>query len=113
MPQPHYESDSLTSDDETDSTADPETDSLFDSCDDKTSATINSNKTIVVDESDSDSDASLFEDEVRHPPEYYLTAAAKVDVRRLRSRRYSPKTQDRLDWVKEHHDWYKQIIDRF
>jgi hypothetical protein len=102
MPQPHHETGSLTSDDETDSTADPETDSLFDSCDDKTSATINSNKTSLVDESDSD--VSLFEDEIRHPPEYYLTAAAKVDVRRLRSRRYSPKTQDRLDWVKEHHD---------
>lgn len=51
---------------------------------------------------DTDDDASLFDDEERHPPEYYLHEAANLDVQRLRQERYGPKTKDRLDWVKEH-----------
>ncbi|CAG8975500.1 hypothetical protein HYALB_00004819 [Hymenoscyphus albidus] len=112
MPQQHYEEGYQSSDDETRSVADTEADSLFDSCDDEPDVTKFSNPTSVADEPDSDTedDASLFEDEVRHPPEYYLAAAAKLDVRRLRSRRYSPRTQDRLDWVREQHDCYCTFI---
>ena len=51
---------------------------------------------------DTDDDASLFDDEVWHPPEYYLTGAANLNVNRLQQRRYSPRTQNWLDWVKEH-----------
>ncbi|KAM0124767.1 hypothetical protein ACHAO1_010922 [Botrytis cinerea] len=54
---------------------------------------------------DDDDDDDLFEGEVRrHPPEYYLAAAASLDVGRLRQKRYSPKTQIQLDTVKEHFD---------
>ena len=90
--------------DETDSTADSDTASLFDSSDDDetdiTSGADTDSPSEIDD--DSDDDASLFDDEVRHPPEHYLTAAANLNVQRLRHQRYSPKTQERLDWVKEH-----------
>jgi hypothetical protein len=66
-------------DDETDITSNPDTDSPSE-----------------IDD-DTDDDASLFDDEARHPPEHYLTEAANLDVQRLRQQRYDPKTQDRLD----------------
>jgi hypothetical protein len=92
-----------STDDETDSTTDADTDSLFDgSDDDETDITSGADTDSLSEIDDSDDDASLFDDEVRHPPEHYLTAAANLNVQRLRHQRYSPKTQDRLDWVKEH-----------
>jgi hypothetical protein len=51
---------------------------------------------------DTDDEESLFDDEERHPPEYYLDGAAKLDPKRLRQKRYRERTQARLDWVKEH-----------
>jgi len=106
-PSPYGE-DFLPSDDETGSTIDSDTDSLFDDSDDETDAT-----SVAETDSDTDDDASLFEDEVRHPPEHYLAEAAKVDVTRLRQRRYDPKTRKALDWVKEHHDQYEQYLSQF
>jgi hypothetical protein len=90
--------------DETDSTADADTDSLFDSSDDdETDITSNSDTDSPSEiDDDTDDDASLFDDEVQHPPEHYLTAAASLDVQRLRQQRFSDKTRDRLDVVKEH-----------
>jgi len=83
-------------------TADDETDSLFDESNSDTDDTEDTE--VLPDESDGDTDdeAWLFDDECRRPPEYYLAEAASLDVKRLRQRRYSPKTQDRLDWVKDH-----------
>jgi hypothetical protein len=52
---------------------------------------------------DADDDASLFNDEVRHPPEHYLTSTAKLNVEQLRQQRYSSNTQDQIDQVKDHH----------
>lgn len=49
-----------------------------------------------------DDDISLFDDKVRHSPKYYLTEAANLNLQQLRQERYDPKTQDRLNWVKEH-----------
>jgi hypothetical protein len=91
-------------DDETDSTADSDTASLFDSNDDdETDITSNSDTDSPSEiDDDTDDDASLFDDEVRHPPEHYLTAAANLDVQRLRQQRFSKKTQKRLEVVKEH-----------
>ncbi|KAH6671924.1 hypothetical protein B0J14DRAFT_594733 [Halenospora varia] len=43
---------------------------------------------------------------------HYLAAEANLDVQRLRQKRYSPKTQRRLDWVKDHHDQYCTFIRR-
>ena len=89
---------------ETDSTADTDTDSLFDSSDDdETGITSNSdtNSPSEID-GDTDDDTSLFDDEVRHPPEHYLIAAANLNVQRLRQQRYSKKTRNRLEVVKEH-----------
>ena len=93
--------------DETDSTTDADTDSQFDRSDDDdddetdiTSGADTDSPSEIDD--DSDDDASLFDDEVRHPPEHYLTEAANLNVQQLRQQRYDPKTQDRLDWVKDH-----------
>ncbi|KAN0101626.1 hypothetical protein V8E51_012136 [Hyaloscypha variabilis] len=101
-----YDEDPLLMGDETDSATDVDTDSLFDSSDDDETDTTSSVDTGIpseIDDDDSDSDdASLFDDEVQHPPEHYLTKAANLDVQRLRQQRYDPKTQNRLDWVKDH-----------
>jgi hypothetical protein len=40
--------------------------------------------------------------EEEHPPEHYLAEEANLDPSCLRQRRYSPRTQEKLDWVKEH-----------
>lgn len=89
----------LPIDDEADSTTGSDTDSLFEKSDDDTD-----NTEILSDEcgNDSDNESCLSEDEEQRPPEYYLAESENLDVQRLRQRRYSPKTQDRLDWVKEH-----------
>lgn len=54
-----------------------------------------------LDSEDSDSDEEedhfLYEDEVEHPPEYYLAAADTLDVSQLRQQRYSPRTQEKLE----------------
>ena len=42
-------------------------------------------------------DNDLFDGKIQQPPEYYLAAAANLDVGRLRQKRYSPKTQSCLD----------------
>jgi len=54
----------------------------------------------------------LFDDEIRHPPEYYLITSASLDVGTFRQRRYSSKTQGRIEWVKEHYNRYIYSIDR-
>jgi len=94
-----YNKDVLPTDEEIDSTADTDIDSLFDSSDDDKTDIISDASTGSLSEinDDTDNDASLFNGEVRHPPEHYLARAANVNVQRLRQRRYSPKTQDRLD----------------
>jgi hypothetical protein len=68
-----------------DSTADDSTDSLFEESDNST-----------------DKEEWLFDNEERYPPEYYLSAAANLDIDRLCQLRYSLRTQGRPDWVKEH-----------
>lgn len=53
-----------------------------------------------------DDDDDLFEGEVRCPREYYIAKSNNLDVGQLRQERYGPLTQNRLDWVKEHHGRY-------
>ena len=105
MTLPPRDDDLLLTDDESDSTTDDETESLFNESDDDLDDTDDTE--IQSNESDSDTDveACLSDDEGPRPPEHYLAEAASLDVKRLRQRRYSPKTQERLDWVKDH--WYK------
>jgi hypothetical protein len=102
MTRPRQNEDFLPTDDETDGTTDDEIDSLFDESDDGTNDT--NDTEILSDESDSDTDgeAWLSDDEEQRPPEYYLAEVSNLDVKRLRQRQYSPKTQERLDWVKDH-----------
>lgn len=94
----------MSSDDEADRTTDDDNDSLFDESGDETDITIDSEIDSFSENSndDTDDEASLFDDEEVHPPEYYLNGAANLDPQRLRQKRYRPKTQDRLDWVKDH-----------
>lgn len=98
----------MPTDDESDSTTVVNSDTFSD---DETDSTTEVDSDIFSDHSDDDTDdeASLFNDEERHPPEYYLVESASLDVSRLRQRRYSPKTQGRLDWVKEHWDRWEHI----
>lgn len=49
-----------------------------------------------------DAGAWLMNQDEEKPPEYYLAEEANLDPSRLRQRRYSPRTQEKLDWVKEH-----------
>jgi hypothetical protein len=92
-----HNEDSHPKDDKSNSTTDDETKSLFNESDDDTSDTDDTE--ILSNESDSDTDdkACLSDDKGPQPPEYYLAKAASLDVKRLRQRRYSLKTQERLD----------------
>jgi len=94
----------LSSDDEADRTTDDNTDCLFDDRGDETDITTDYDIDSLLENSDDDTDdeASFFDDKELHPPEYYLNRAANLDPQRLRQKRYKPKTQGRLDWVKEH-----------
>jgi len=65
-------------DDETDSTADSDIPSLFDDETDITSNPDTDSPSEIND--DTDDDTSLFDDEVRHPPEHYLTEAVNLNV---------------------------------
>ena len=100
-----HNKDSLSRDDENDSTTDNESDGLFDESDDGTDDTDDTE--ILSDESDdnTDDEAYLSDDEGPRSPEYYLAEAANLNVNRLRHQRYSPKTQKQLDWVKDH--WHE------
>jgi DNA-nicking Smr family endonuclease len=102
MTRPRHDEDFLPMNEERDGTTDDESDSLFDESDNNTDDTEDTE--VLPDESDSDSDdeAWLFDDVCKRPPEYDRAEAENLDVQRLRQRRYSPKTQDRLDWVKDH-----------
>jgi hypothetical protein len=97
MTRSRQNEDFLPTDDETDSTTDGEIDSLFDKSDIGTDDT--NDTEILSDESDGDTDgeAWLSGNEEQRPPEYYLAEASNLDLKRLRQRRYSPKTQERLD----------------
>jgi hypothetical protein len=87
-------------DDELDTLSCSDTHSLFDSSDNKDDTDLESS----VSEVESNDDDNLFDDEIRRPPEFYLAASANLDVGRLRQKRYSPKTQGRLDWAKGYFD---------
>ncbi|KAH8585358.1 hypothetical protein B0O99DRAFT_679450, partial [Bisporella sp. PMI_857] len=111
MRQSRYDEDYPLINNESDSASDSDTDSLFDSSDNEVDTASDTDSEASLEEIDSDTNNDdLFDDEVRHPPEYYLAASANLDVGRLRQKRYSPKTQDRLDWVKDHHDRYCTFI---
>ncbi|KAN0116787.1 Protein of unknown function (DUF3435) domain containing protein [Hyaloscypha variabilis] len=80
-------------DNETDSTTDANTDSLSDRSDDDNDETdiisVTDTDSPLEINNDLDNNASLFDDEVRHPPEYYLTKAANLDVREHYVRYYT------------------------
>lgn len=54
------------------------------------------------DESDDGLASELEEEQL--PPEYYLQEAESLDVSQLRQKRYSPKTQERLDEAQDFWD---------
>ena len=110
---PLIDRDYLSIEDEFDSTSDSDPDNLCDSSEDEadTASDTGSESRLEeidnsIDNDDDDLSDDLSDSDVRHPPEYYIAASANLDVGRLRQKRYSPKTQDRLDWVLEHCDKY-------
>lgn len=105
MTRSRQNEDFLPTDDETNGTTDDEIDSLFDKSDDGTDDTNDTEILSNKSDGDTDGEAWLSDNEERRPLEYYLAEASNLDVKRLRQRRYSPKTQERLDWVKDH--WHQ------
>lgn len=63
--------------------------------DDKTENMTDDESESSLDESDDDIEI-FFDDEERHPPEYYLTRAAKLDVTRLRQKRCNSRLRKPL-----------------
>lgn len=53
---------------------------------------------------DTDNDSLCGDDEEQHSTEYYLTEAECLDVSQLRQRRYSPKTQEKLNETRDYWD---------
>jgi hypothetical protein len=94
--------------DETDSTTDADRDIFSDGNDDDTNdkASLFNEESPHLSDDDTDDEASLFNDEEEYSLKHYLAKSAGLDVLRLRQRRYAPKTQARLNWVKEHWDQY-------
>jgi hypothetical protein len=69
-------------DDETNSTADSDIASLFDSSDDSETDIISNSEidSPLEINDDIDDDVSLFDDEVRYPPEYYLIIVVNLNM---------------------------------
>jgi hypothetical protein len=84
-------------DDKSDSSSDSDTDSLCDSSNDEADTASDTDLESPLEgvNTNTDDDNDVVDDEVRHPPEYYLAVAANLDVG-LRQKRYSPKTQAAL-----------------
>ncbi|OQD78924.1 hypothetical protein PENANT_c071G10263 [Penicillium antarcticum] len=55
-------------------------------------------------ESESEDDLALEDEEKQLPPEHYLQEAECLDVSLLRQKRYSPRTQEKLDETREYWD---------
>lgn len=53
---------------------------------------------------ESEDELALEDEEEQLSPEYYLQEAESLDVSRLRQKRYSPKTQERLDETQDFWD---------
>ena len=53
------------------------------------------------DESESEDDLPMEDEEKQLPPEHYLQEAECLDVSQLRQKRYSPRTQDKLDETRD------------
>ena len=68
-----------------------ETDSVTTYCDDE-------------DESESEDEFPMEDEEKQLPPEHYLQEAECLDVSQLRQKRYSPRTQDKLDETRDYWD---------
>jgi hypothetical protein len=87
-----HDKDFLSIDNESDSTTDDETESLFNKSNDNTGDIDNTE--ILSNESSSNIDdkACLSDNKGLHPLEYYLAKVVSLDVKWLRQRRYSLKT---------------------
>ena len=55
-------------------------------------------------EDESEDELASEDKEEQLPPEYYLQEAESLDVSQLRQKRYSPKTQERLDETQDFWD---------
>jgi hypothetical protein len=90
---------SAFNDDETDDATDSECESLFDASDDDASDTDGTN--FLSDDNDIDEDDELSNDEGLQPRETYQAEVTSLDVKRVRQKRYSQRTNERLDYVKD------------
>jgi hypothetical protein len=110
---PINDKDYLLIDNESDSTSDSDTDSLFDNSNNKANTVSDTNLDSLLEEvnSNTNNNDDLFNDEVRHLLKYYFAALANLDVGRLWQKRYSLKTQGRLNWVKDYYNQYELNVD--
>ncbi|KAJ6103770.1 hypothetical protein N7486_003992 [Penicillium sp. IBT 16267x] len=61
---------------------------------------------------ESEDDLALDDEEEQLSPEHYLREAESLDVSKLRQKRYSPKTQERLDETQDYWNSFCQGINR-
>ena len=96
MYQPRHDEDYLPIKDESDSTSNSDTNSLFDSNNNEADSASDTDLDSLLEEvnSNTDDDDDLFDNEVRHPPEYYLAA-------RLATVRSGPRPESFLETVKK------------
>lgn len=102
----HY---SVLSDDESD-TSPGHSEIFSDNASDTDSSTASSvfdpsSESETESEDESEDELVSEDEEEQLPPEYYLHEAESLDVSQLRQKRYSPKTQERLDETQ--HFWDK------
>ena len=89
----------VLSDDESDASSDfPE---IFSN---EASGTDSSTSSDSDSSSESEDDLALEDEEKQLPPEHYLQEAECLDVSLLRQKRYSPRTQEKLDETREYWD---------
>lgn len=78
---------------------------VFSDCESETAT----DSELEIESEDSDDDAMFNDfdiDEGQLPPEHYLAEAEALNVSRLRQKRYSDKTQDKLDETVEYWNRY-------
>jgi hypothetical protein len=97
MTWPRHDEDFLPMNKESNGTTDDKSNSLFDKSNNNTDDTEDTEVLLNESDSDTNDEAWLFDNVCKRPLEHYLAEAASLDVKRLRQRRYSPKTQERLD----------------
>jgi hypothetical protein len=98
MQCPHLTQSITESADQSQSDADSDVNAIFTESGSESDPTSDSDiDSEGTDGDESDTDDELLNDEGQLPPEHYIAEAMRLDVTQLRRKRYSDKTQEKLD----------------